>query len=224
MRYHVVLREVRETVLAVESDKELSDEAVIEKARNEEFTELSDVTGVQHLHNVEGPVPEGFSPRFDYTWISNEHEYLEEEDVSETPYNVSAELIHWCRPIFDECVRGPAQLMDHNQVEKILRDEGVVLKDQTTDCESGCFYSYFKTEDEAKAFVDRLNEWTDKKLAELPEVEATPALKRGPEILAEVEARIKGIAGDRDRDSYIQRSMELVNLREWIRGLTEPAA
>lgn len=160
--YHVVLRQIHEVRIAVEATG--TDDA-IKQYRKGKGEKVSDVTYDLDFHDVDGPVPEGFSPRFDDKDVVHMVDDDGEED--EYAYHFSADMIYWCRPIFNHCVRPGTNMMDHYQVEKILKEEGVILESDETEPESGCFYAYFKTYEAACDFIERLNTWVDDKLAEL---------------------------------------------------------
>jgi hypothetical protein len=168
MLYHVVLREIRQVVVAVDLDPDLprteASQAAIEKLRAGEGDEISDVTGELHFHELDGPVPEGFNPRFGYDSVY-------EDDPLDDPvalYSASFDLIYWCRPIFDECVHDEeTQMMDHNQVERILEEAGVIQEQDGCDCESGAIYFNWKRKQDGIEFIDRLNAWFDEKLKEV---------------------------------------------------------
>lgn len=170
-RYHVVVRQVREIVVAVEMpETSLAKrwEKAAELLRAGKGTEVSDVTGDMHIHEVEGPVPEGFNPRFGYDSIY-ERDPLDYDDPDIAPYGASFDLIYWCRPVFDKCVHPGTTMMNHNVVKKILEKEGVIRPEDGCDSESGAVYFSWRTKQAGKDFIDRLNAWTEKKLAELTE-------------------------------------------------------
>jgi hypothetical protein len=169
-RYHVILREIRQVVVAVELDGRLGRskaiDAAIDKVRAGEGTELSNETGELHFHEVDGPVPEGFNPRFGYDSYHERDPADYEEGEEFDLYGASFDLIYWCRPLFDDCVHDEVtQMMNHNQVKKILVKAGVIKKQDGCDSESGAIYFNWKTEQDAKDFIDRLNEWVEKELA-----------------------------------------------------------
>ena len=160
-RYHIILRQCRYVTYEVEAE---SMDAAATKCGEGKATEVSDVTGDFHLHEVEGPVPEGFNPRFNYDDV---YEDRDEEEPLKTPFSYSANLIYWCRPIFDQCVHPDSSMMNHNEVKRILEHEGVIQDTDDVDSESGAIYFYWKTREDANAFIDRLNAWTEAKLKEV---------------------------------------------------------
>lgn len=167
MLYHVVLREIRQVVVAVEMDPDLTrakaTSVAIDKLRAGDCTEISNETGELHFHQLDGPVPEGFNPRFGYDSI-HERDPLDYDGDIEL-YGASFDMIYWCRPLFDECVRGPTQTMDHRQVKRILVKAKVIKRKDGCDAESGAIYFNWKTKQAAKDFIDRLNEWVEQELA-----------------------------------------------------------
>ncbi len=59
-------------------------------------------------------------------------------------------MIHTCQPVFDACE-------ENYEVEKILRENGVIRKNNRTDTESCSLVVLFSNRKSGEAFIKRLN-------------------------------------------------------------------
>lgn len=95
-----------------------------------------------------------------------------EDDEGE--YWFSAELVTVSMAFFGQCVRElhpDYQMMDHNEVAKLLIEAGVCTAEEA-EPESGCFYVYYKTREQAQGFIDRFNAYLQHLLDTEPKVRA----------------------------------------------------
>jgi hypothetical protein len=69
---------------------------------------------------------------------------------------------HRSHGLFQECE-------SNYEVEEMLRVAEVIREPNTTDSETCCMWVYFQTEQEGKDFIDRLNDYIEKRMKEAQE-------------------------------------------------------
>jgi hypothetical protein len=132
-------------------------------------------------------IPKQYGPG---TWTIDDFTDMGEEEADE-PFSFSAELVNNCAAFFGDCSRDlhPGYSMtDHGAVADLLVEAGVCTKKEASP-ESGCFYVYYSTREDAEGFIERFNAYLQKRLDTEPKTKAFH--ERLLQLRSDWEARIK---------------------------------
>ena len=94
-------------------------------------------------------VEEGQKPRREARQFTGR--WLDRDLDDDYQWSFTCDMVEECFPLFLTVTRG------NNSVADILRKHGVIDDTMLCDPENGCFYAYFRTREQGRQFLQRLN-------------------------------------------------------------------
>ena len=93
---------------------------------------------------------------------------VRDSDGEKYPFFFAANMTTVCSPIFDDCE-------SNYEVVDVLKSKGVITEDEYDDVELCCMFVNFRTEEQGKRFIERLNKFL--RGEEIEQAEASEEIK-----------------------------------------------